>query len=211
MRNDRALLAEQGVEQRRLAHVGAPHDRKREFGLVGRNRAFGRQALDDRVEQIARPLAVQRRDDNRFAESQSRELAGHLQLDAFRFGLVRGQDHRPARLAHDVHDVVVERRKTGRGVDDEDDDVGFVCRDLGLGARLARHIVAAAHTRIDTGGVDDAERASVPLDKRVKPVAGDAGFVVDDRKSLAREPVEERAFAHVRASDDGHGRGAHFC
>ena len=56
---------------------------------------------------------------------------------------------------------------------------------------------------LEPAGVDDDEPPAVPLGVAVQPVAGRPGAVLDDRRALAEEPVEERALADVRSADDG--------
>ena len=59
---------------------------------------------------------------------------------------------------------------------------------------------------LETAGVDDDEAPAVPLGVAVQPVARRPRPVLDDRRALAEEPVEERALADVRAPDDGDDR-----
>ena len=73
-----ALVADQPVEQRRLADVGPADDRDREDAVVGRASCvvglvvlLGRERGDERVEQLARQAAVQRRDRDRVAEPEA--------------------------------------------------------------------------------------------------------------------------------------------
>ena len=55
-------------------------------------------------------------------------------------------------------------------------------------------------------GVDDGERAAVPVGLEHLAVAGDAGLLLDDRVAAADEPVHQRRLADVRPADDGdHG------
>src|SRR5690606_17136345 len=55
-------------------------------------------------------------------------------------------------------------------------------------------------------GVDDGEEPAVPVGLGVVAIPGDAREVLDQRLATAREPIEERGFAHVRASHDGDHR-----
>ena len=109
-----------------------------------------------------------------------------------------------------MDDVVVERREPRGGVDDEDDDVGVVGRDFGLGAGLPGHVVAAQRVDVDACGIDQAEGAVTPLGERVQPVARHPRFVVDDRQPLADETIEQRALTDVRAPDDRDGCGTYL-
>ena len=81
-RNDGAFFPQQRVEQRTLSDVGAAHDRQRQFAVGCGGGLLGRQLVDDRVEQVARAFAVDRRDRDRFSIAQPRELAGDLRQRA---------------------------------------------------------------------------------------------------------------------------------
>jgi hypothetical protein len=163
------------------------------------------QARDDGVEQIARPLAVDRRNDERFAEAQASELTGDLGLHARGLRLVCDEQHRAPRAPHDRGHVVVERRAAGLRVDDEDDDVGLARGRLRLVPRRLRDGVARGCFVVDPAGVDDAERAAAPLSERVEAVARHAGRVVDDGEAAADQTIEQRALPDVRPADDRHG------
>ena len=52
-------------------------------------------------------------------------------------------------------------------------------------------------------GVDDADVAAAPFEAGVVAVPRGAGEVLDERAVGARQPVEQRGLAHVRAADDG--------
>ena len=71
--HDRAVVADQPVEQRRLPHVRPADDRDRERAVVlGHRRPVGRsgQRVDERVEQVAAPPPVDRGDRERVAEAE---------------------------------------------------------------------------------------------------------------------------------------------
>src|SRR5207249_2824019 len=72
--DDRAWAADQAVDQARLADVGSTDDgdRHRRGDLFDRRR-FGKP-VDNRIEQVARAFAVQRRHKHWLAEAQRREL-----------------------------------------------------------------------------------------------------------------------------------------
>ena len=78
-----------------------------------------------------------------------------------------------------------------------------VDRDLGLrGDPLGE----AAGVGVPAAGVDDGERAAVPVGVVGHPVAGHAGHVLDDRLAAADDPVDQRRLADVGAADDGQHR-----
>ena len=86
---------------------------------------------DDVVEQVARPVAVERGERHRVAEPEPVELDG-VEVAARVVDLVREHDHRLAGRAQDRRELLVARRDPGPRVDDEEDEVGLADR----GARL---------------------------------------------------------------------------
>ena len=99
----------------------------------------------------------------------------------------------------------------GRDVDDKQHEVGRADRGLGLRGHLGRE-----RGRLGgepgfarpqpTAGVDEHERAAVPLGNELAPVAGDARPLFHDRGALADDAVHERRLADVGASDHGNAR-----
>ena len=59
---------------------------------------------------------------------------------------------------------------------------------------------------LETAGVDDDEPPAVPLGVAVQTVTRRPRAVLDDGRSLAEEPVEQRALADIRSADDGDDR-----
>ena len=204
---DQALLAEPGVDQRRLADV----------------RAAGDGQADRRVG-VARSASARRRP--RGGDSGSSAASTRLRMPcpcAAEIGCARpGRARRtrraaatracprpcwpPARTclpraAQVVRDVVVLRREAGAHVDDEDHHVG-----LGDGlARLLGHLLDDAGRRLglEAAGVDDDELVVADAAVAVVAVAREAGEVGDDRVARLRQPVEQRRLADVGAADEG--------
>ena len=102
-------------------------------------------------------------------------------------------------------DVDVDGVEPVLRVDDEHDHVGVAGGVLGLFARAEGDRVVGIDVEFDAAGVDAGERAAAPLGERVEAVARDAGRVLDDGEALTDQTVEERAFAHVGATDDRDG------
>ena len=92
--DDRPLLPDEPVEERRLADVRAPEDRDADR-LVARpaRRRAARQPLEDLVEQVADVRAVQPRDRDRLAEAEPVQLERERLLRGI-VDLVREQQHR---------------------------------------------------------------------------------------------------------------------
>ena len=92
-------------------------------------------------------------------------------------------------------------RQPGARVDDEHGH-------LRVGERRARLVLDRDRERIvvvevDAAGVDQRERAPVPLGLELLAVARDARALVHDRLARLREPVDERGLADIRIADDG--------
>ena len=223
LRHDHPLLPEDTVDERRLAGVRPaddrdlrrPHLRLGELGEVlvahrlrRRDRwRGGRQPIDDLVGQVAGVAAVLRADRQRRVEAQGVELAA-LVLPARVVGLVDDEEHRLRGAPQAIGDVMVERRDAGRGVDDEEDDVGLLDGDAGL--VLDPLLDLRAGLELEAAGVDHREVAAAPVGGAVDAVAGRAGQILDDRDPLTDETVEQRGLADVRAADDGDdGEGGH--
>ena len=134
--DDRALLAEQLVEERRLADVRPAEDRDADRVVVGHDAARDAgQAVEHLVEQVAGVRAVQRRDRERVAEAEAVQLERERRLRRV-VDLVREQQHVLLRLAQDLRELLVARRDAGARVDDEQHEVGLGDR----GARLLRDL-----------------------------------------------------------------------
>ena len=146
---------------------------------------------------------MQRADRVRLAEPEGEELPA-LVLAAVVVGLVGDDDDVVAAAPQPVGDRLVVVGHPDRGVDDEQHDVGVAHGRLDLAADLHLEVAAARHP---PAGVDDPERHAEPLGLERLAVAGDAGPVLDDRRLLADDPVEQRALADVGPADDGDDGG----
>ena len=215
--HDRAVLADEPVEQRALADVGAADDgdarRRRgrrastargesstiDADLVGCSSSTGGKQGDDLVEQVAGAAAVQRADRIRIAEAERQELPAVV-LAAVVVGLVGDQQH--GRLDPSQPDgqrlvVVGDARSSASTTNSTTSAV--VDGRLDLAADLRVEVVAAGQP---AAGVDEQERDAEPLGLGLLAVAGDAGLVLDDGHLLADDAVEQRALADVGAADD---------
>ena len=178
--DDRAVGSEQAVGERRLTHVGASDDGDREvldhivlvIGLLGERR-------DDLIEQISRPVSVERGERHRLADAERPELPELLILVVGVIALVDHEEDGLVALAQDARDLLVLVGHADRAIHDEDDDIGLVA----CGERLladARGEAVGGFDRFDAAGVDEHEGAPVPVGGVVRTVAGDAARLVDD-------------------------------
>ena len=158
-----------------------------------------REVIDDEVGQVAGVAAVLRADRDGRIEAESVEL-DRIGLAGGVVALVDDEDHGGLGSTQPIGDLVVERRKSGMGVDREQDQVRFLDGDPCL--VLHPLLDVGARVELQPTGVDHGEGAAVPLGRAVDAVAGRARDVGDDGQPLADEPVEERALPDVRAADD---------
>lgn len=118
-------------------------------------------------------------------------------------GLVGNQDDRRRFRAQPAPDFLVERIDALARVDEEQRRVG-----ISHGRRRLHAHPAGKRVRIlvlETCRVDHPELEAEQLGFAFAPVAGYARAVVDERKALADEPVEQGRFADVGPADDGDG------
>ena len=199
--DDRALLVAERVQERRLADVRAAEDG--DADLVRRaldvRRVQGAQARDDLVEQVARGDAVQRREGERLTDAQlvvlEREIVAARVVE-----LVRDQQHRHVRAAQAVRQLQVGRAGRGRGVDEQQHEVGLADRELGLADDLA--LERAVVARIHPAGVDQCEERAAPLHDHALAVARHAGLGMHHRLARRRQAVDERRLAGIRLAHD---------
>src|SRR5205823_12410391 len=93
--DDHPLAAEERVQERRLAYIRATEDGHADRLLARRLRSLARKERDDRVEQVARAVAVERRQRQRIAEPEPVELERIRVADGV-VDLVRDEEHRLA-------------------------------------------------------------------------------------------------------------------
>ena len=147
-------------------------------------------------------------DEVRFAQAQLIELGLGDVRQAFR--LVDQKEDLAARDAQALRDAGVVRRQPRARVADEEHDVGFFDRELGLtGHRLND---AFGLDGFEPPGVDDQVRARAHAALTVLTVAGEAGVVRHDGVAAAGKPVEERGLPDVRAphKSDNRKHGAFY-
>ncbi len=195
------LLAEDTVDQRRLADVRPADDSDAErwasalpFGF-GRLRQVGRQ----RLQKVAHALAVLGRDGNGIAEAKGvgLEQAG---VGGGPFGLVGGEHQRDTGGAQEVGEAAVERRQPDAGVHQEQDGIGGLHRRLGLRGHAGGE--AAGGRLVKAGGVDGDKAQVAEAGLALAAVAGDTRRVIDQRHAMADKAVEQRRLADVRPTDN---------
>ena len=96
-------------------------------------------------------------------------------------------------------DLLIRRREPRASIDDEEDDIRLLHRNLRLLAHGFQDMVALIE--LDAARVDHRERMAEPLRVEIDAVARDARHIVDDRDALLADLVEKRRFAYIGASD----------
>lgn len=164
------------------------------FGLWKRGEGF--------VEECVDAVSVLGGYGNKVLNTQAAEVFGSC-IKGFGIHFVYGEEDWLAGAEQQTGEIEIRRGELGAAIDDHDDGVRFgKC-----GPRLAKDFSGDQGFVIgnDAARVDEAGGASGPFDLTVNAVAGDTGFVSDDGAARAREPVEERGLADVRASHDSQG------
>ena len=138
LRDDHAVLPDECVDGARLADVRPSEDgdADRVFGDLRAGGTAG-QPFEDRVQEVARAVPVHRRDRHRLAQSQAVELVDHLVCAARIVDLVRDHGTGRPEAAEQIGHFLVARRDAGLGVDDEEDEIGFLDRGASLFRDLA--------------------------------------------------------------------------
>ena len=197
--HDVALLAQQGVGHRRLAHVGASDDRDARQVLLLLGRRIGGQRREDGVHQVARAASRHRRDAVGIAQPEGVELVRGVDLVVV-VDLVADEDHPLRGAPQNVGHEHVQVGDARRDLHDEENYVRLVDGQQ----HLAADFILENIVRIDrvAARVDHGKFAAVPVALAVVAVARGAGRRIDDGLAFAHEAVEEGALADVRTSYD---------
>ena len=205
--HDRAVGAQDAVEQRGLTGVGAADDGhvQRIGELIGDLVLLLGQQGHDVVEQVARAMTMQGRERRGLADAERIELPDAVVLAIGVVELVHQQKDRLVAALEHASDRLVLLGDAGAAVDHKQDDGGFLGGGEGLVADGRGKDVVALE-RLDTARVDDGELAAVPIGRVIRAVASNAAGLVDDGVRGLGQAVNERGLAHVGASDDGDDR-----
>ena len=206
--DDRALLAEEAVQEARLADIRATDDRDGHLALSHRRAGAWREAakaLDEDIEEISGTDAMLRAHRVDGVETERGKLMRcPFPVDVVR--LVRDQQDRLAALANQPGNLGIARIRARRRIDHEEDEVRVGDRHLRL--VLDGDIDHTALRGLHAAGVDDPKAHSIPIRDRDQAVAGCSGSILHHRPTLAHNAVEEGALPDVRSTDQGHERQA---
>ena len=159
VRDDVALLTDEGIDERRLTRIGSADDSdtwsiKSLIDVF----AFG-EVLRDGIEEVTRTATADSGDRHRITEPEAVELSRLIVLGEV-VRLVRHEEDGLLRAAELGSDLIIEVGDAALDVDDEEDDIGFLHSDLYLLVDLAFEDIFA--TYYPTAGVDDGELAVEP-------------------------------------------------
>ena len=216
-----AIFAQQPVDKRGLACVGAPHDGQLQravevflvqFGLEFRSR-FGRFRLraDDGPqpgEQIGNAFAMFGGDAHGFTQAEAIAFKD-TRFGSLAFRLVADQHHRHILSAQPAADLFVERGQARACIDDEQGGIGSFEADFGLLAHPAGQ--AFGIVVFPACGIHDGEFQPGDFGIAHAAIPRDARLVIHQRELLAHEPVEQRGFADIGSADDDYGGFCCIC
>ena len=159
----------------------------------------GGQHLDEAVEQVAGAEPLRGRHRDRIAEPEGVELRRERDVgDAV--ALVGGHEHGRVRRRSRSAISCSPGRAPARTSTTSSASVGVGEAGLRLLAdRPGERVVVG---EVDAAGVDQRERAPVPLALELLAVARDPRPLVHDRLARARQAVDERGLADVGVADD---------
>ena len=159
VRDDVALLTDEGIDERRLTRVGSADDSDTwSIESLIDVFAFG-EVLRDGIEEVTRTATADSGDRHRVTEPETVELSCLVVLGEV-VRLVRHEEDGLLRAAELGSDLIIEVGDAALDVDDEEDDIGFLHGDLHLLVDLTFEDIFA--TYYPTAGVDDGELAVEP-------------------------------------------------
>ena len=114
----------------------------------------------------------------------------------FVIGFIGRQDHRLVGLAQRLGHLGVGGGHALDRIDQEDDHIGLVDRQLGLRAHMAGDLgqrgVFVFFLEQQPGRIHHCEDPAIPIGITVQPITRGAGNIGDDRLALADQAIEKR-------------------
>ena len=204
--DNHALLAENLVDQRRLAHIRPSDDGNPYLVGVGVLARIVGKVCRHRVEKVAEIQRIRRGNGNRIAESQIVKFIDvSFLLRAVDF--VDREHHGLFRRAKHPRNFLVRRGHSRAPVHDEHNHIGLIDGNPCLFPDRRQELLVL---ELDSARVHHRERASQPLRVRVNTVASHARHIVHNRNTPFPYLVEQRRFPDIRPSHDSHNQLAHF-
>jgi hypothetical protein len=118
---------------------------------------------------------------------------------AWRVRFVRCHYDLAPRSAEQPRDVPIDRSEPLPDVEQQDDDLGLIDRDLGLSLDGGARFILG-RVEVQAGRVDDSELSPTPLDDaKADPVSAPIGV---DRLAPAEHAIEKGRLPDIGAADD---------
>ena len=205
--DDDPALANQLVQESRLADVGAADDGHPRNVVLALDIRLLWKRPDDPVQELAHSPAVVGTDGMGLTKAETPETID-VAFQCLVVEFVGGEHHRDLRRPENRDDAGVVVGELGSAVDHEDDGVRTRHRRLGLfpdrDADLVRRL------QLPATGVDKHEIAAGPIAVELTAITGDAGELLDYRRSRTDDPVDQGRLAHIGTThDDDDGKSAH--
>ena len=197
-RDNEPVLADQAVDDRRLAHIGFADDGHPNRVILLFLRFHSLKIAADMVQHVAETGTVGGRDGVGIPDAQVIELIDIRHITAGLVNLVDRQDDRLMGPAQHIRHLSVRVGHALPDIHHKDDDIRHFNGQLGLFPHLGQDNVFGI--RFYTACIDQCELIIEPAAVRVDPVPGHAGRILHDRDHLSGHYVKESGFAHIRAS-----------
>jgi hypothetical protein len=108
-------------------------------------------------------------------------------------------------LAKQTSDLLVERRDTSPGIDEEKTDIrALETSHRQSGQAIGQHFLGAG---LEARGVKDIELEIEKPSRTLEPIARNPRRVVDDRAPAAGQSIEQGGFADIRSANDSDATG----
>ncbi len=138
-----------------------------------------------------------------FAEAEPIKL-GRLWIERLGIALIGHAHNRLLDVAQPLGDFFIQSENAGPPINDKENDLGLIDGHRDLPFDVFGQIVHVGDA--DAAGIHQFDVARIDGYKRGNAVAGHAGGRIDDGDAPARQPVEQRGFAHIRAANDRYYR-----
>ena len=199
--DDEAVFAEDGVDEAGFADVRAADNGDADKAAVLFFAGIRREVFKAGVEQIARPVAVQRGDRHRIAQPEIIELVQLRRRSAELIDFVDAEDDRTSRALEHRGDLRIRGGHAGQQICDKNNDVCVFNGDFRLQTHELQNF--AVGTRLNAAGIDNLEGTAPPFTVAVEPVACDARRILDDGAAGSGQFIEQHRLSDVRTADDG--------
>ena len=193
VRHNVPFLADESVNETRLACIGPTHNGKTWNIFIGQSIAFLGELADDEVEQVACAATRCCGDALWLAKTESIELGSQVSLVIVH--LVADEQDGLLRAAKYASHSLIKVCDAILNIDQEKNHIGLISCEGDLFADFFLEDVVAANNPATR--IDDGELTVAPFALAVLTVASSAGFFADNGMTRLCQAVEKGAFAHI--------------